>query len=127
MLSHDFARLLLKRRNMDMHFVVNATLPGHDDDESPDYRVAMADDRHREIGAEGPPPEILRYDSEHDFLEVALGWIFLGRQGSYTLTPEEARMVIGALFDAEATSHPDDRAGRERIAQLRNKIRAESR
>jgi hypothetical protein len=96
MLSHDFAHALLKRRNHDLRFLVDASLPGHDDDDRA-YSVQLADDRHREVGTAGDPPEVLRYDSEEDFLEVRLGQIFLGRQGSYTLTPEEALYALSAL------------------------------
>jgi hypothetical protein len=120
MLSHELANALLARRNQDLRFVVDVSTPGHDDAEET-HTVQLADDRHCEIGAEGPAPEVLSYNSEEDFLEVRLGQVFIGEQGSYSLNSEEASLVL-ELLSVVRLAHP---AQRKAAFQLRKAIETE--
>lgn len=97
MLSHDFARALLERRNHDLRFVTEVCFPGHDDEEGETNRTQMADDRAREVYGMGDDVEVLAYDSKDDVLDVMLGPIFAGRQGGYTLSPEEVQRLLRIL------------------------------
>jgi hypothetical protein len=123
MLSHDFAKLLLKRRSHDLRFVAEVSLPGHDDLEDV-CRTALADDRARAVGIE-PPESILSYDSDDDMLDVALGPIFAGQQGSYYLNPQEALMALKAVeTQMHLISHIGmDLACLEAFTQLRKRIK----
>lgn len=126
MLSHDFARELLKRRNHDLRFVVDVSVPGHDD-EPETCTVQMEDDRHRATGAAGDPPEVLTYDGEDDLLDVRLGQVFLGRQGDYTLSGDEVLLVLKAInTQMHRISHIGmDREGLKRFTDLYEKIKKE--
>lgn len=97
MLSHDFARALLERRNHDLRFVAEVCYPGRDDEDGDVCCTQMADDRARTVYGVGDDVEVLTYDSEHDVLDVALGPIFAGQQGGYTLSPEEVALLKHAL------------------------------
>jgi hypothetical protein len=97
MLSHDLANALLSHRNNDVKFIVEVSLPGRDDDEDL-CRVEMADDRAKILGwDEIPPAEVVKFNSERDWLEVKLGAVYAGRQGSVVLEPEDVALVVKAL------------------------------
>lgn len=75
MQSHDLARALLARRNNDIQFVVEVAEEGYDDGDF--HSTEMADDRQR-VRDGGTVPDVISYDSEHDFIVIKLGTIFLG-------------------------------------------------
>ncbi len=94
MLSHDFARALLERRNHDLRFVAEVCYPGHDDEDGDICRTQMVDDRARTICGVGDDVEVLAYDSDDDVLDVRLGPMFAGQTGGYMLSPEQVKLLI---------------------------------
>jgi hypothetical protein len=93
MLSHDLAKALRERRNMDLRFIVEVCLPGRDET-GEILTTSLADDRHRAIGAKGDAPEILHYSFEDDMLDVSLGPVYAGDMGSYMLSPDEVKLAL---------------------------------
>lgn len=125
MLSHDFAKLLLSRRNNDLRFVAEVCCPGHDDEDGDVCRTRMEDDYRREIGQpEVDPDQLVTYDSDDDALDVSLGPIYAGKQGEYTLSAEEVQLVRGILKDGDARGAIERS---ERVNALRQALNAASR
>jgi hypothetical protein len=114
MLSHDFARALLERRNHDLRFVAEVCYPARDDESGDICRTELADERARVVHGLGDDIEVLNYDSEHDVLDVMLGPIFAGQQGGYTLSPEEVQRLLRILSSLQL--------GRESLA-LRDRLK----
>jgi hypothetical protein len=126
MLSHDFARALLARRNHDLRFIVEVCMPGRPDEEDGEInRTRLADDRAREVYGTDKDVEILEYDSSDDMLDVMLGPIFAGEQGGYYLTREEAQLVRKALVDElhRIFQMANDKAAHERFSQLYKRMK----
>lgn len=98
MLSHDLARLLLKRRNNDLKFEVEVAERGSDDG---DFHVTdMLDDRAKLRGETVTPENLLVYNPQDDYLLLHLGTVFLGENGEappMVLLPTEKEVIRKAL------------------------------
>ncbi len=81
MLSHEFARLLLSRRNNDLTFLVEVVSPEEEAGEL--YWIKLKDDHEREFSGEVAitPENLVKYDSDGDVLMVLLGPLFLSGEG----------------------------------------------
>ncbi len=80
MLSHDFARLLLSRRNNDLAFIVEVVPP--EEEEGRLYLTKLEDDHELEVHQEVTikPQDLVKYDSLNDTLMVLLGPVFLSEE-----------------------------------------------
>jgi hypothetical protein len=82
MLTHDFARLLLSRRNNDLKFEVWVDDDPTGVEDQTRHVIEMADDRERvRSGGTVAPEYLLTYVAENDYLLLHLGTIFLGDPG----------------------------------------------
>jgi hypothetical protein len=102
MLTHDFARLLLSRRNNDLKFEVwiDDDPTGLEDETR--HVIEMVDDRERvKSGGTVAPEHLVTYVAEGDYLLLHLGTIFLGDpdgQPPMKLSVEERAIIRKSLI-----------------------------
>lgn len=124
MLSHDLARLLLKRRNNDIRFITETFTPGDDERAGTFTALETYDSYRTEVGGDPVKPEdCVKYSTEADEIHVSLGPCYAGSEGEYTLSGEEAALVKAILDDKLADFSSIFSPKLDAITQLRNKIR----